>query len=359
MIYLLKSAGYEEVDGEDKLFLLLKIGYTGEDNLTTRFNNYRCHNITGKIIYTIPNATEDHEKKLHYKFKDLKYDGHEWFRYDQSIIDYIKSVTLEELNKLPNSPAKGDRKILEGKKEAKKIISYLFDTKEEINNYLFTLSIKLGDTISYTTALDYISQDSTIDQNKLKKYYEIKNKSITGIYTDDEETNKIVSEFLKDYELKTTIVDRLRMLCECELPEEIFNIIMAQIVDSDTVKSYYIALGPEKLKSFGYNLTYIKKELGIVTFSPEVLVNTIYSNFHVGEKYLLSNLKNLLSDLYYSISYKATPKAIDIMNYFEVKEFKITAEIDGIKKRVRGYELVSSKEMEFRVKLDLMKKGEL
>ena len=349
MIYLLKSAGYEEVDGEDKLFLLLKIGYTGEDNLTTRFNNYRCHNITGKIIYTIPNATEDHEKKLHYKFKDLKYDGHEWFKYDQSIIDYIKSVTLEELNKLPNSPAKGDRKILEGKKEAKKIISYLFDTKEEINNYLFTLSIKLGDTISYTTALDYISQDSTIDQNKLKKYYEIKNKSITGIYTDDEETNKIVSEFLKDYELKTTIVDRLRMLCECELPEEIFNIIMAQIVDSDTVKSYYIALGPDKLKRLGYRITAIRKELGVVVFNDRLLLDTIYSNFYVGERYKLSEIKEKLANLYSLINYTKTPKVIDIQSYFKTKDLAIYEKDEsGNRKKSRGIELVESYEQKLR-----------
>ena len=106
-------------------------------------------------------------------------------------------------------------------------------------------------------------------------------------------------------------------------------------------------------------MTLIRKELGIVTFSPEILLNTIYSNFHVGERYLLSTLKSMLADLYKSISYQATPKAVDITNYFEVKEAKIPVEVNGEKKRMKGYKLVSSRELEFRAKLDLMKKGEL
>ena len=183
--------------------------------------------------------------------------------------------------------------------------------------------------------------------------------SISYNMTPDDLINQEVSMFFSKYNSIPFLQDKLRYLCESGLSNAALEIVLAQFQDSDPVKSYYITLGSDKLYKLGYNVTRIKKELGIVTFSPEVLVNTIYSNFHVGEKYLLSNLKNLLSDLYYSISYKATPKAIDILNYFEVKEFKVTAEIDGIKKRVRGYELVSSKEMEFRVKLDLMNKGEL
>lgn len=183
--------------------------------------------------------------------------------------------------------------------------------------------------------------------------------SISYNMTPDDLINQEVSMFFSKYNSIPFLQDKLRYLCESGLSNAALEIVLAQFQDSDPVKSYYITLGSDKLYKLGYNVTRIKKELGIVTFSPEVLVNTIYSNFHVGEKYLLSNLKNLLSDLYYSISYKATPKAIDILNYFEVKEFKVTAEIDGVKKRVRGYELVSSKEMEFRVKLDLMNKGEL
>ena len=97
-------------------------------------------------------------------------------------------------------------------------------------------------------------------------------------------------------------------------------------------------------RKIGYNSTNIKKYLGIVTFSPELLVNTIHQNFNPGEKYSLSNLKVKLGDLYSSISYTAVPKANDILNYFEIKEYMTTEVVDGKKKRVRGYELLKRKD---------------
>ena len=135
------------------------------------------------------------------------------------------------------------------------------------------------------------------------------------------------------------------MLCEYPVSREVIDIVLGQIADSDEVKSYYLSLGPTKLKALSYNSHKIKKELGIVTFSPELLNNTIHQNFNPGEKYTLSNLKAKLGDLYSSISYTAVPKANDILNYFEVKEYKSTEVVDGEKKRVRGYELLSRKEV--------------
>lgn len=121
---------------------------------------------------------------------------------------------------------------------------------------------------------------------------------------------------------------------------------MNQIADSDEVKSYYLALSPQKLKALSYNSSRIKRELGIVTFSPELLINTITLNFNPGEKYSLANLKAKLGDLYSSINYTATPKANDILNYFEVKSIVIyEKKDDGSRKQIRGYELLSRKEV--------------
>ena len=91
-----------------------------------------------------------------------------------------------------------------------------------------------------------------------------------------------------------------------------------------------------------------------------MLINTIYHNFQIGDKLVLTDIKAKLVNLYSSISYDKNPKATDLLDYFEVKECLIPIVDDlGKKKRVRGYELISSKEMELRVKLDLMKRGEL
>ena len=162
--------------------------------------------------------------------------------------------------------------------------------------------------------------------------------------TPDDISNQKVVEFLRIYKNLKTIYDKLKMLCEYGLSEVEIDIVLGQLNDSDEVKSYYTILKPEKLKNLYYNSTNIKKYLGIVTFSPELLVNTIHQNFNPGEKYSLSDLKVKLGDLYEKINYTAVPKANDILNYFEVKEYMTTEVVDGKKKRVRGYELLKRKD---------------
>lgn len=167
---------------------------------------------------------------------------------------------------------------------------------------------------------------------------------------------KEVSIFLREYESLTTIHDKLKILCECDLSDQAREMILAQIPDSDEIKSYYIALTPEKLKALSYNTHKIKKELKIVTFSPELLIDSVYSVFKVGDKILLSELKQKLADLYKRINYSKTPKANDIMNYFDISSYTTTVIINGSKKRAVGYELILSHELEMRAKLEQMEK---
>ena len=167
---------------------------------------------------------------------------------------------------------------------------------------------------------------------------------------------KEVSIFFREYESLTTIHDKLKILCEYDLSDQAREMILAQIPDSDEVKSYYIALTPEKLKALSYNTYKIKKELKIVTFSPELLIDSIYSVFKVGDKILLSELKQKLADLYKRINYSKTPKANDIMIYFDISSYTTTVIVDGSKKRSVGYELILSHELEIRAKLEQMEK---
>ena len=171
----------------------------------------------------------------------------------------------------------------------------------------------------------------------------------------DDIANRNVSEFMKTYETKTTMFDKFKLLCESNLSKEEIGIILAQIPDTDEVKSHYLALGPQKLRALSYSITKIRKALGVVMFSPELLIQEIYSEFKEGEKYTLFNLKLKLNDVYSSINYNSTPKANDIEKYFEVKEFSIyEKKPDGGRKKVRGYELLKSKEHELREELKLI-----
>ena len=168
--------------------------------------------------------------------------------------------------------------------------------------------------------------------------------SIHNTLTPDDIVNREVSEFMDIYFKKTTIFEKLKLLCEFGLSQDALNIFLGQLQDGDDVKSYYTVLGPERLRALSYSTSKIRKALGIITFSPELLRGEIYSSFSEGEKYTLANLKNKLGSIYSSINYSSTPKANDIINYFEVKEFSIYEKNeDGSRKKVRGYELLKSK----------------
>ena len=163
--------------------------------------------------------------------------------------------------------------------------------------------------------------------------------TIHNTLTRDDIVNQEVSEFLGIYIGLTTIYDKLKLLCEYGLSQDAINIVLGQISDSDEIKSYYITLGPQRLKGMGYHISKIKKALGIVTFSDELLDATIYNEFKVGDKITLSGIKDRLGYLYKSISYDKTPKATDLENYFEVK--KCTINLPG--KRVNGLEIINKK----------------
>ena len=347
MLYLIKSAGYKEEGEGMKYFPLLKIGYTEDSKKEIRYTNYRLHNPTFQVLYEIPGATEDHEKRVQYRFRNLLFPdyGREWFEYSEEIIEFFKNIkSLEELEKLPKGNTNKD-KYLKYKKRIKNALSYLTDivqgTKEFRELYEEICDI-LGDKIiDEPYIMEYF--ESKFGKEKVEKYNKIQESIRTGKLCEDDIINQQALEFLEKYNSLTEARKKLILLCESNLEKEVVEIVLNQIPDSDYIKSYYQLLGPEKLKNLGYKRNNIERALGIVTFSWELLRDEIYSEFKEGDKLSLSNIKNRLEILYNSINYKATPKAIDLEKWFELKKCKITIEVDGIKKRVDGYAFLKSK----------------
>ena len=152
--------------------------------------------------------------------------------------------------------------------------------------------------------------------------------------------NLELERFFSEYEKLKTFHDKLKYICEFDFSDEsIFNAVVDQ-VDMELQSAIY-GLGKKKLKALSYNTSYIKKELGIVLFSETDLGNHIRSIFKPGDRYTLSDIKEKLRELYGKIGYKATPKASDILEYFEVKVVNIQTH----DKRVKGYELLSYKKL--------------
>ena len=165
--------------------------------------------------------------------------------------------------------------------------------------------------------------------------------TIHNTLSSDDIINQKVSEFLREYQKLGTFRSKLKYLCEYGFSDEVAGIVLDQIGEHDNIKSYYISLGSQKLRALGYDKYKIEKELGIVTFSYELLESSIYSEFKVGDKLTLSSIKDRLDYLYKSISYTATPKATDLEKFFEIKNSSIYE--DG--KKIKCYTLLKKKEI--------------
>ena len=165
--------------------------------------------------------------------------------------------------------------------------------------------------------------------------------TIHNTLSPDDIINQEVSEFLREYQKLGTFRSKLKYLCEYGFSDEVIGVVLDQIGEHDNIKSYYISLGSQKLRALGYDKYKIEKELGIVTFSYELLESSIYSEFKVGDKLTLSSIKDRLDYLYKSISYTATPKATDLEKFFEIKNSSIYE--DG--KKIKCYTLLKKKEI--------------
>lgn len=173
MIYLIETTYYNKNTKE--ILDLLKIGYTEDSNKDKRFTLYKLHNPGYKLLYEISGYDEDIEKRVQYKFRDLKYNeyGNEWFYYSDDIINFFKNIDNVDLESLPKSPRRREVEFTNLKNEIIDIIKYLFLTKEEYMNYLENLITILGDKFSVSSVLDYIKTDSLINKDLYSKYLEI------------------------------------------------------------------------------------------------------------------------------------------------------------------------------------------
>ena len=272
--------------------------------------------------------------------------------YYRSICDYRK-VSQEEFNK-----------ELERKKKATSDLLLAFNSTPD--NAKLTLAEKYQKDAKMSNYKDdYVSVNehskstlipvfnNLVLVNEIRAFriqqYDYKDRftvfsSVHSVLDTNDIINREVSNFLYQYERLGTYFEKARLLCESDLSKEVIDLVLAQISEEDDVKSHYIAIGPQKFRALGYKATLVRRELGIVTFSKELLINTIFSNFSIGDRISSAEAKERLRSLYSSINYTATPKATDLDAYFITKEAKVNElSEDGTKKRVKGFDIIGVK----------------
>ena len=134
------------------------------------------------------------------------------------------------------------------------------------------------------------------------------------------------------------ITERYRYLCSLEestalsclphLPESFVN--------------YYTVLGPERMKALRYNATDMKREYEGIIGNQEINIRDyIIPAFTVGEIYSKAEVKKKLGEIYNSAGYSKTPRAVDLGEYFVIKNCMITNKETG--KRDNCYQILSIK----------------
>lgn len=121
---------------------------------------------------------------------------------------------------------------------------------------------------------------------------------LSYIRLSDESTSAEIKEFFKKMSLISRVSDRLKYLCEYKCTDEARSVILAQLPDTDKVKYFYQALGPERCKANSYSPSEISKELGVKFFSKAEVAKEVYKEFNEGQKRSLSDIKQLLRSLY-------------------------------------------------------------
>lgn len=171
--------------------------------------------------------------------------------------------------------------------------------------------------------------------------------SINSVFGDDSivKIDKNTSIILEDInELKSTS-EKIKYLNEHKdiLSSDELNYVISRM--DEKVVNYITILGFDGCKACGYNITSMNDRCKKERFNKDVLKNEIYKFFKEGDKISLSKLKTQLKEIYTSLSYKSTPKAKDIEDYFVVKTIS-TYEKDpdtNKLKKINGYELISKK----------------
>ena len=333
MIYVI------QVDYKD--ITLLKIGYTGDLKKETRYASYRLHNPMIEILYEIPEGDEEDEKYLHHYFNEFKFKdyGNEWLIKDSMILDYFEThKTKESLQDLRDKGLVVDLKSFGVfRNKVKSIINRVINLR--VNSGDITLEQGLRQIDSMTDNILYNHRircedrllafiEKTFGYSKADIFPELENN---------------ITAFLVKFNSYTRFTDKMRLLCRCELDRVQIENILEQIPIN--FKNYYSTVGPRRIRNLQYKNSMIQEEYERLKNNQEVgcdLDEAIYEAFLVGNKYLKTEIKLKLKEIYSELSILGNPKASDLEKYFELKEVNMVDPSTG--KRVKGYEILSKKE---------------
>lgn len=311
MVYLIESAAYKKEYNKTNLFLMFKIGYVADDKNEKRYQDILTQNPTCKILYSIPNATVEHESKIQKLFNSLiipkeilqEVNTKEWFWHSNIIIEFFEDIkNVKELeDKLKSFPK--PEKILE-----KNTISELLELREKLKklkNHEYKKEKINHEKITKRLSKEY----NLIDIKDITDLLEIEDPGITNsmieyLNLSDEEIN-----FLDQFEKINNVEKGLDLLYSKTIkPNNLENILYFL---PDNYTSHYYLIGKRKLINDNPNIINEEYE------KKKQLEKELNNNIIIGNSYKEEELLEIYKKCFYKVMNKK-PNNYSINN---LKEF--------------------------------------
>ena len=134
----------------------------------------------------------------------------------------------------------------------------------------------------------------------------------------------------------------MKIICTCNLDTDGFNLLLEYL--PKLFVDFYITLGPERIKALEYRREYLNREMYNIKKVFDIdTINAITESFIIGKRYSRSEIKSELSKIYSKLNISLTPKATDLLKYFELKDIDVPR-ADDPKKRDKGFLIIGLKE---------------
>lgn len=160
----------------------------------------------------------------------------------------------------------------------------------------------------------------------------------------DEDSNE-AANFLNIFNSLPHFTNKMKLLCTTEFKNsKTLGLVLGQIpIDYSTI---YNTLSLDKIKALCYKRGELMKECNKVLSDSKITSGDIKSEFAkvfiVGEKYTIAKVKSLVREVYDNLGLNKSPKAVDILDYFEV--LKTRAKNETGEKFTAAYKILKLKE---------------
>lgn len=272
---------------------------------------------------------------------------------DEAIL-FFKSITTG------NKQAKEvfDKKLAKKEKTSENLLSVFQKGNNEEKGDLSVAYMKLAKTFNYKDDFVAVNRIKVGDKtiltpvfNNLVKVselraYEIQQVDYSDRFTVFNELGKVggvddveeLEKFFKEYKEQKNRIYKLKYLCEyCE---KVGNTSILQHIEEKRFSDYINVLGLDRCKAEWYNTYLLDKRLSVMSFDKEKIKGELSNVFEIGKSYTKADIKEKLSEIYKKLGYKASPKATDLSEYYEMKECLVN---NGTK-RSGGFKILKEKE---------------